>query len=123
MTEVKTILVVDDSKVSRMMIRAFILDKHPDWIIEDAATGEIALEKIRTIIPDLISVDVNMPGMGGLAAAEQLRAECPQAYISLLTANIQESTRRKAQELNVGFLEKPITKQRIEQMISILENN
>lgn len=117
----KTILVVDDSKVSRMMIKAFISEKHPDWIIEEAATGEEALEKVRTIIPDLISLDVNMPGMGGLSAAAKLREECPFAHISLLTANVQEATRQKAKFLNIGFIEKPITKPRIHQMIAVLE--
>ncbi|CAK0761601.1 Response regulator [Gammaproteobacteria bacterium] len=120
MSNSKTILVVDDSKVSRMMIRAFILEKYPDWIIEEAATGEEALEKIRTIVPDLISMDVNMPGMGGLAAAGKLREECPFAHISLLTANVQEATRQKAKLLDVGFIEKPITRPRIQKMIEVL---
>lgn len=117
----KTILIVDDSKVSRLMIRAFILEKHPDWRIEEAVSGEEALVKVRTIVPDLISMDVNMPGMGGLVASEKLREECPFAQIDLLTANIQESTRQKAKLLNIGFIEKPITRQRIHQMISVLE--
>ncbi len=65
MSSPKTILIVDDSRVSRMMIRAMILEKHKDWILEEAASGEEALEKIRTFVPDLISMDVNMPGMGG----------------------------------------------------------
>ena len=122
MGTIKTILIVDDSRVSRMMIRALILEKHSDWNIEEAVSGEDALEKIRTVVPDLISLDVNMPGMGGLAAAERLREDCPQAMISLLTANVQESTRQKAAALNIGFVEKPITKVRIHQMIACLED-
>lgn len=121
MSNPKTILVVDDSRVSRMMIRAFIAAKHPDWRIEEACSGEEALEKVRSIVPDLISLDVNMPGMGGLAAAELLHTECPQARISLLTANIQEATRNKAEALGIGFVEKPITEARIHNMIAVVE--
>lgn len=120
-TATKTILVVDDSRVSRMMIRTMIAGKHPDWQIVEAGSGEEALEKVRTIVPDLISLDVNMPGMGGLAAAELLRVECPQARISLLTANIQEATRNRAEALGIGFVGKPITEARIHAMIACLE--
>lgn len=67
-----------------------------------------------------VGMDVNMPGMGGIAAAERLREECPMAYIILLTANIQEAIRQKAAKLNIGFMEKPITKARIQQLLAVL---
>ncbi|MET3133766.1 two-component system chemotaxis response regulator CheY [Oxalobacteraceae bacterium GrIS 1.11] len=116
----KTVLVVDDSRVSRLMERQFILSKHPDWIVEEAATGEEALAKAQSLSPALILIDVNMPGMGGVAAAEQLRLLCPEAHISLVTANVQNATRNRAVELGIGFLEKPITEARIHQYIATL---
>src|SRR6266852_1771599 len=106
MSAAKTILVVDDSRVSRMLTREFILSKQPDWVVEKACNGEEALEKVSALSPALILVDVNMPGMGGLAAAEKLRRECPAARISLLTANVQDATRNKASALGIGFAEK-----------------
>lgn len=121
MSDVKTVLIVDDSRVSRMMIRAMILAKHPDWVMEDAVSGEDALEKVRTIIPHLITLDINMPGMGGIAAAELLVKECPQARIVLLTGNIQESLHRKAEQLGVGFVEKPITESCVAKVLAYLE--
>lgn len=121
MNETKTVLVVDDSRVSRLMARQFILSRKPEWLIEEAATGEEALVKVQTVSPVLILVDVNMPGMGGLAAAEQLRAACPGAHISLVTANVQNATRNRATELGIGFMEKPITEARIHALIGALE--
>lgn len=121
MNHSKTVLVVDDSRVSRLMARQFILSQHADWIVEEAATGEDALEKVKTISPVLILIDVNMPGMGGVAAAEQLRKLCPGSHISLVTANVQNATRNRAAELGIGFMEKPITETRIHQLISALE--
>ncbi|HAT32340.1 MAG TPA: response regulator [Janthinobacterium sp.] len=121
MNSTKTVLVVDDSRVSRLMERQFILSKYPDWVIEEAATGEEALEKAPSLNPALILIDVNMPGMGGVAAAERLRALCPDAHISLVTANVQNATRNRAQEMGIGFMEKPVTEARIHQLISALD--
>ena len=121
MSEAKTILIVDDSRVSRMMIRSFVLEKHPDWVMVEAVSGEDALEKIRTVAPHLITLDINMPGMGGFAAAEALRKECPDARIVLLTGNIQDGSRRRAEALGVGFVEKPITESAIANVLACLE--
>ena len=117
-----TILVVDDSRVSRMLSRQYILSIHPEWTVEEATTGEEAIQKLDTITPDLILLDVNMPGMGGFAAVAKLREKCPGIPISLLTANVQDATRNKANELGVDFAEKPITEARIQQIIAVLEN-
>ena len=121
MSQAKTVLIVDDSRVSRLMARQYIISLHADWIVEEAGTGEEALVKSRDVRPDLILMDVNMPGMGGIAAAEQLRREFPELPISLLTANVQSATRDKAEALGVGFVEKPITEARIARLLSPLE--
>jgi len=121
MTTPTTILVVDDSRVSRLMARQYILGKHADWIVEEAGTGEDAIERVKTLTPDLVLMDVNMPGMGGIAAAEQLRRLLPTLRISLLTANVQSATRERAAELGIGFMEKPITEARIAELVAVLE--
>jgi CheY-like chemotaxis protein len=121
MDSTKTILIVDDSRVSRMMTRQYISDKHTDWRVEEAGTGEEALERVRTVVPDMILMDVNMPGMGGIAAAEKLRSQLPLTPISLLTANVQSATRDRAAQLGIGFMEKPITEERIAKLLSALD--
>ena len=121
MTSTKTVLVVDDSRVSRMMARQYILSLHADWVVEEAGTGEESLLKARHTAPDLILMDVNMPGMGGIAAAEQLRQEFPAVPISLLTANVQTATRERAVAMGIGFVEKPITEARIAQLLATLK--
>lgn len=120
MSESKIVLVVDDSRVSRMLARQFILSARPHWVVEDAASGEEALEKVNTIDPILVLMDVNMPGIGGMAAAEQLRRSCPGAHIALLTANVQNATRERANEMGIGFIEKPMTEARIHALIAAL---
>jgi CheY-like chemotaxis protein len=112
------VLIVDDSRVSRLVARQYILSMHADWRIEEAANGEEALAKAPDLQPDLVLMDVNMPGMGGVACAEQLRKLLPQARISLLTANVQDATRARAEEIGIGFMEKPITAERIARLLA-----
>ncbi len=103
----RTVLLVDDSRVARMMTRAIIERSHPGWTVIEAADGEQALEAARTGRPDFVVVDVNMPGIGGMEAARRLRAMLPDSAITLLTANIQEPVRQQAAALGIGFLSKP----------------
>ncbi|WP_338847446.1 response regulator [Massilia sp. W12] len=120
MDDTRKVLVVDDSRVSRLMSRQFILSLRPGWQVEEAATGEDALQRVSEYTPDLVLMDVNMPGMGGLAAAEKLRQLHPDCRITLLTANVQDATRNKAIALGVGFVEKPITEARIREVVDSL---
>jgi CheY-like chemotaxis protein len=116
----RTVLIVDDSRVSRLVARQYILALHADWTVVEAANGEEALAKAPDVHPQLVLMDVNMPGMGGLACAEKLRALLPDAHISLLTANVQDATRARASEIGVGFMEKPITEERIARLVAPL---
>jgi CheY-like chemotaxis protein len=116
-----TVLIVDDSKVSRMLSRQILLQKHPDWLIVEAASAEEALTKLESLSPDLVLLDLNMPGMGGLAAIAPIQTKCPHAHITLLTANVQDSTREKAAALGVEFAEKPITDARMDSIIAIFK--
>lgn len=122
-SEVKKILVVDDSALSRMMIRNAIVAKCPDCDIREASSGEAALAEARNFRPDLITLDLNMPGIGGLEAAAQLHAENPQARLAIITANIQQSMRKKLQSLGIFFvavIEKPVTVDNMQKILAIL---
>ena len=103
-----------------MLSRQFILYSHPGYVVEEAASGEEAIDKLASVKPDMILLDVNMPGMGGLAAIAKLREILPGVPICLMTANVQEATREKAHSLHVHFAEKPITQARIDSVIATL---
>nr|WP_318382631.1 response regulator [uncultured Enterobacter sp.] len=118
----KQILIVDDSRLSRMISRQCVLSLHSDWLIEEAGTGEQAIELAEQKSPWLILLDVNMPGMGGLEAAAILRKAHPETHIVLLTANVQNSIQATAEQLGVGFLSKPIQEAQIHAMLNSLES-
>ncbi len=103
------VLIVDDSSVSRMMIKGRIVGLQPDWDILEAADGTQAVAVVAADAPDFITMDVNMPGMNGFEAVEKIRQINQRAKIVILTANIQESSRERAQQLGVQFVQKPAT--------------
>lgn len=112
-TTIRTVLVIDDSRVSRMFSRQYILALHPNWIVAEADTGEQALALLDNIRADLALLDVNMPGTGGLAAAAIMRERHPAMRVCAVTANVQGAMRSKTEALGIEYFEKPITQQLI----------
>lgn len=115
------LLIVDDSRMSRMLLRALIADSRPDWRIAEAANGDEALALIDSETPDFVSMDVNMPGLSGLEAAGRIRLRHPETRVALCTANIQESIRESAARAGVHFVAKPITAQSVADAIAFFE--
>ncbi|ANC92077.1 response regulator [Azospirillum humicireducens] len=113
-----SILVVDDSRLARNMVSSVIASLRPDWAIVTAASGEEALEIVGTVPPAAAIVDYNMPGMDGLALAELLKERFTGLTIGLLTANVQDALRRKAEALGVRFIAKPITSDKIRDFLA-----
>ena len=101
------ILIVDDSKIARMMVRKFITATHPEWKLIEASNGEDAIASAAQEIPDFILMDYNMPGIDGLETAKRIKDAGTTATIIMITANIQEPVRRQAEGLGISFLNKP----------------
>jgi len=79
------ILTVDDHPLLREGIAAVIEGYEGLELVAEASTGEEAIERYREHLPDLTLMDLQMPGMGGIAAIEAIRAEFPEARILVLT--------------------------------------
>lgn len=109
----KKLLIVDDSKVSRMVIRAHVLAKNPDWQIIEAASGNEAVELVDRDTPDYCTMDINMPGMLGTDATEQILAKHPAIRIVIFSANIQETFQTRANTIGAVFVAKPVTEKSI----------
>jgi len=114
----KSVLIVDDSRVSRMMVSAIINNIHADWTITEAASGDEAITVLSELKPDIAIIDFNMPGIDGLQLAEKIKQQSPDTAITLLTANVQDSIQAKAAKLGVSFAGKPITEEKIVSIIS-----
>ncbi|MEZ2419039.1 response regulator [Luteibacter sp. RCC_6_2] len=79
------IMTVDDHPLLREGIAAVIEGQEGLELVAEASSGEEAIERYRTHRPDLTLMDLQMPGMGGIAAIEAIRAEFPEARILVLT--------------------------------------
>jgi len=116
-----SLLIVDDSRVSRMMIRAFVLDKNPDWQISEATSGDEAIKLVEQQRYDFCTMDINMPGTLGIVAAEQILEKFPAMRIAIFSANIQECLRSRAAELGAHFVAKPVTEKSVAQAIGFFK--
>ena len=119
---IKTLLIVDDSRVSRMMIRAFVLAKYPQWIIIEAASGNEALEIVGRDTPNYCTMDINMPGLIGTEAAAQILAKYPGIRVAIFSSNIQEAHQTRAATLGARFVAKPVTEKTVAQALEFFES-
>lgn len=101
------ILVVDDDPQIRRIMRTTLIGA--GYEVDDAKNGEEGLEKVRQFRPDLVLLDINMPGMGGLAACREIRSD---ANIAVIMLTVRDSERDKVEALDAGaddFVTKPFS--------------
>ena len=105
------ILVVDDEPQIRRMMRATLTSS--GYQVDEAKTGEEGLEKMRAYQPDLVLLDLNMPGMGGLEACRSMR-EGSEVPIIILT--VRNAEKEKVEALDAGaddYVSKPFGMQEL----------
>jgi two-component system KDP operon response regulator KdpE len=101
------ILVIDDEPQIRRIMRTTLISA--GYEIDDARTGEEGLEKMSQFHPDLVLLDINMPGMGGLAACKMIRAD---KNVAIIILTVRDSELDKVAALDAGaddFVTKPFS--------------
>ncbi|HEV2176360.1 MAG TPA: response regulator transcription factor [Terriglobia bacterium] len=89
------ILLADDHEIVRRGLRA-ILEAQADWqVTDEAANGLEAVEKAERTKPDLVVMDISMPGMNGLEAARRIRLSHPGVEVLFLTMHESEQMIRE----------------------------
>ncbi|HWH54447.1 MAG TPA: response regulator transcription factor [Gaiellaceae bacterium] len=83
------VLIVDDHPLTRDALGA-LLTQHGFSLAGEAAGGDDAIELARSLQPDLILLDLSMPGMDGLEALPRLREVAPDCEVVMLTASVAE---------------------------------
>ncbi len=103
------VLVVDDSAVVRQVLRELLESDPAIAAVETASDGRTALRKAKRFAPDVITMDVEMPGLDGLATLERFMKERPRPVI-MLSAYTSKGAHRTIRALELGaidFIQKP----------------
>ncbi len=84
------ILIVDDHGIVRAGIRSLLEDDTSIEVVGEAENGEEAIEKAKQLKPDLVLMDIAMPGMNGIEATRRIKEEFPNICVLILTMHDDE---------------------------------
>lgn len=110
------ILIVDDEKLARERLHDLVLELHPDVNMTEASNGIDALEQINEDSPEIVLLDIRMPGMDGLEVANHVLQMENQPAIVFTTA-YQDHALSAFDANAVDYLLKPIRKERLKTAI------
>ena len=79
-------LIVEDNPLFRQTMREILRDEFPCMIVSEAADGRTALEMIEESLPDLIFMDIKLPGENGLHLTEHIKKRFPHVFVVILTS-------------------------------------
>lgn len=112
------ILIVDDAAFMRMMIRD-ILTKNGFEVVGEAQDGAQAIEKFKELHPDLITMDITMPEMDGIAALKEIKKVDPNAKVIMCSAMGQQAMVIDAIQAGAkDFIVKPFQSDRVIEAIN-----
>ena len=104
------VLIVDDHPVTRGGLRSALAAARDLEVIGEAGTGEEAVEAAIRLRPDLVFMDVRMPGMGGVEATRQIRRAQPDTKVILFTVDGSRAAIAEAIQAGVsGYLLKDVS--------------
>jgi len=102
------ILVVEDNAANQLLVRAVL---EPDYQVEVASTASQALERLKTLTPALILMDIELPGRDGLSLTRLLKTMSPTTPIPVVAMTAHTSLQHRSDALAAGcagFISKPI---------------
>jgi len=119
-TPLRTLLYVEDNPANLELVEQLVA-RRPDLRMLSAADGALGIEFARTCQPDLILMDINLPGISGIDALNILRADPSTAHIPILAISANAAARDIEKGLEAGFfnyLTKPI---KVDQFMDALD--
>ncbi|HEY90119.1 MAG TPA: response regulator transcription factor [Thermoflexia bacterium] len=84
------ILIVDDHEVVRLGLRTLLSNHHDFSVVDGAASAEEALEKVRLHHPDVVVLDIRLPGANGIKACEMIKQKYPATHVIMLTSYAED---------------------------------
>lgn len=116
------ILIVDDSRTSRRIL-THILQEHGHEIAGEAHNGQEAVALYQTCFPDIVTMDITMPVMDGIAALQEIKKIDKAARVIMITAAGQKEKVSDALKLGAAeFVTKPFVEEEVLKAMEGLEN-
>lgn len=97
----RRVLIADDSPIIRRTVRSWLESKTDYEVCGEAEDGRIAVDLVKELKPDTIILDVSMPVMSGLQAADEITANAPKTQIVMLTNFPSELLRQHASRIGI----------------------
>jgi two-component system chemotaxis response regulator CheB len=104
------VMVVDDTSLYRMLVTNSLRAVGGVEVVGSAANGQLALEQIERLKPDLVTLDVEVPVMDGLTTLQHLQQRHPEIGVVMISAHTQRGAETTMQDLELGafdFVGKP----------------
>lgn len=96
-----TVLIADDNLTVRRSLRSLI-ESSTDWrVCGEAENGEVAVEKVQALSPDVLILDLAMPVMNGLEAARRITQVAPDVAMVMFTMHANEQLAREAEVVGI----------------------
>ena len=112
------VLLVDDQSIIRQGLKALLGMETDLEVVGDAEGGEVALRQVEALSPDVVLMDIRMPGMDGVAATRQICERFPQTKVLILTTfDDQEYVSEALQVGAMGYLLKDTPSEELAQAI------
>jgi len=118
MTPIVKVLIVEDSRLFRHIFKQMLHTRFPALEIREAIDGEEALRMIQGVLPDLVFMDIRLPGVNGLEVMRKIKAQHPQITGVIFTGYDSEYRDAASKDADY-FLSKRSTS---EEVFSVIEN-
>jgi len=117
---VNTILIIDDSLFIAMEIKNIVTDAGYE-VVAHARSGEDGIKKFKDCSPDIVTLDIIMPGMDGIETAREIKKINPDARIVMLSSLCDEETRKELSDEGLDLVvEKPIERDKLIEALNLL---
>jgi len=100
---VNRILIVEDSTIFRTLLKETLKSRFPSVEILEAADGEIAMQTIATRVPDIIFMDIKLPGESGLDLTAKIKVRHPSVIVVVLTSYDSPEYREAAAKAKADY--------------------
>ena len=111
------ILLADDVKIMRSLLKSSIATLDVE-IVSEVDNGDDVIPKVSELMPDMVFLDISMPGKNGLDVLQEIKGKYPNVFVAMISGHNTFENIKRSMELGAdGFVVKPYTTIKIQEMI------